>query len=317
MLIVTHSSIETFRTCHKKYFWEYDKCIKPKRKSWALIDGDAVHRGLEWLYKGRISLMDPKVEKMPPEGANRREWPSLEGFETQLKEIYGEKEDNEETYIHKEMSKSLLLGYVEAYPPDEFDSFNPEAKDSITVTNTYMREGSFVLAFKTDAILGKAGKTYLFETKTTSANSMEQFLDSLRLDDQPDTYLYGFRTLGVPAECVIYNVLRKPRHRQNKFESTEAFVARVRKAIIGDGGLPVEERKYFFRESIYRDPKALATYEEDIKKVTSDMEGYMDYRAPKRCSFMYGEKCSYLPLCEGSDAPELFTAKKALHEELA
>ncbi len=65
MLIVTHSSIDTFRTCHQLYFYKYDKLLKPEKKSWALIDGEAFDKGLDYLYSGRTS----------PGGANKREWP--------------------------------------------------------------------------------------------------------------------------------------------------------------------------------------------------------------------------------------------------
>ena len=53
MITVSHSSIECFRSCHTRYFYEYDQCIKPKKKSWPLIDGEALHKALEIRYKNK------------------------------------------------------------------------------------------------------------------------------------------------------------------------------------------------------------------------------------------------------------------------
>ena len=137
----------------------------------------------------------------------------------------------------------------------------------------------------------------------------------MRLDDQPDTYLYGFRRLGHPIISVIYNVVRKPKLRQGKNETADIFIKRVQKALLEDSKLPLADRKYYLREKINRSSQDLIKYEEEIKRVTSDMENYMVYRSPKRCNFMYGEKCPFIPLCEGGECEDMFRKKTALHEE--
>jgi len=324
MLIATHSSIDCFRTCHKKYFYEYDQSLKPQLKSWALLDGEAFDAGLNMLYQplGEApseivpSCMESRARAVIKADIGQK-WGIGEDISTVIDQIYEKGGRNEqEAYIHRETVKAMLQGYILAYPPDEFDSYTPQPQGEVPVLNTYMREGSFILKFKADALVRKDDKEHLFETKTTSASSIEQFLNNLRLDDQPTTYLYGFRRLGYPVISVIYNVVRKPKHRQGKSESAEGFIKRVREALLADAQLTVAgERKYYFREPIRKNPKELQEFEEETRQVTKDMEEYMPYKSPSRCSLMYGSECPYLPLCDGSSCRDAFRKKQALHEE--
>jgi hypothetical protein len=316
--------MDTFRTCHRKYFGEYDQCLKPRLKSWALLDGGAFDYGLNSLYnalsKAPTQIIPSNMEdraKAVIKADIRQKWAITEDILTGIDQIYEKGGRNEEEcYFHREKIKAMLRGYVLAYPPDEFDSYTAQPQGEVSVHNTYMREKGFILKFKADAIIRKGDKSYLFETKTTSASSMELYLNSLRLDDQPDTYLYGFRRMGELVLGVIYNVVRKSRHKKNKFESKETFISRVQKSYIEDTKKPDAERKYYLRPpTIYRSPDDLRRFEEDIKRVASDMEAYMNYKSPKQCGLMYGEKCPWIPMCEGKDSPELYIGKRTAHEE--
>jgi hypothetical protein len=310
MLTITHSSKTSFLTCHKKYFWEYDQILKPKEESWSLKDGSAIHLGLEWLYKNMVVSIEHALQGFP----NTLKWADLKDFYPKLDYLY---EGDETSLLHKEIVKILLEGYTLIYRPDEFDTFQAEVKGEVFISNPYMKEGGFILAFKTDALVLKVDKQYLFETKTTSANTLEQFLDGLRFDDQSHTYIYGFRRLKYPILGMIYNVLRKPKLRQGKYETTDKFIERIRKEIFEDANRPMSERKYYWREYVYRSPVELTEWEEDIKNIAKDMESYSAYPNSKQCGFMYGDRCPYLPLCSGGDMTDAYIKKVKQHEELA
>lgn len=304
MLSITHSSVECFRTCHRKYFYEYEQCIKPKDTPWALLDGKALHLALELLYRGRL----PDIGR----GQNCRSWGTFEGLEPIIQHLYEverpKEEDESEIVRHKSIVWSMVKGYVKAYRADEFTSFKPEVEGQ-----TPIGEGA-TLFFKADAIVTTCVATYLFETKTTSASDMAKFLEALGLDDQPDTYLYGFRKLDIPAVGVIYNVIRKPKLKQSNFESDEGFLKRIEKALLEDAEKKPEKRKYYFREIVFRSDADLKKYEEEMVWIVEDMKRYLSYRSPKRCGDSYGQKCVYLPLCQGADM-EGFVQKAHKHEE--
>jgi len=310
-MFVTYSSIDTFRTCHRKYFYKYDQCIKPKKQAWPLLDGTAVHKGLEWLYANRVWIDLPEGKK--PIG-----WPCVASFWPFLEGIYegrSNESDEKEVESHKAYVKGMLTGYTLIYKADEFDSFIPEVQGEVYIKNSYLRDNGFTLGFKMDGILRKGSVSRILETKTTSSRGVVRFLNNLRLDDQSHTYLYGARSKGYPVVDILYNVICKVGFKQNQFESDEKFLKRIYQAYIDDSQRDPEKRKYYFRESIVRSPVELAEWEEDVKQVTSDMEGYMKYKCPKRCGDYSG--CEMLPLCEGADViDELFVKKAGPHEEL-
>jgi len=307
MLTITHSSKECFLACHRRYYYEYDELLKPCITPWSLLDGKALHLGLELLYRGRVV-----------HGDNNATWGSTEGLEPIIDKIYDQErgqEDESQVFIHKGTIMAMLKGYVVAYSPDEFEEFNPEVQGETVVENKYaIDKQSFLLKFKTDALVKKNGAQYLFETKSTSAQDMARFLKSLGIDDQPDTYLYGWHKNGIEAKGVIYNVIRKAKLQQGKL-TDEKFVERLEKAYLEDAALPAVERKYYFRETIYRNDDDLDKFEEDLRQVVSDMENYMPYRAPKRCTEFFGKDCDFLPMCSGSDCKDIYIKKAARHEE--
>ena len=304
MLVLTYSSINTFRNCHKRYYYAYDQCWKPKKDPWPFIDGSAVHLALEWYY-------DPKFKDALPE-ESRNNYIIEEVVKDYDRRTEYEEHDRE---FHKNLFISLFKGYTIAYPPNEFEEYIPEVKFSFEIENTDLPEKKFILAGKTDAKIKQNGSPYLFETKTTSAYSIKDFLARLRLDNQPDTYLYGFNTMGFGAVGMLYNVLHKPNLRQNNFESDDRFFKRIQKECIDDAHRIPEKRKHYFRETIYRSPHDLNVFQEELLQLSDDMAKYYPYKNPARCADYGG--CGFLRVCEGSDIlEELFTRKERQHTEL-
>ena len=241
-------------------------------------------------------------------------WPSLDSIYPAVEAIYDEMEASD---LHIGMVKAMLEGYVVAYKASEFLKYEAEIQGSIEVSNIYGKEPAVTLAYKTDARVTTMDRQayYLFETKTTSAQDMAKFLKLLGFDDQADIYLYcdSQKTVEKPIG-VIYNVIRKAKLRQSPVESDEHFVGRLKDAYMADANKPAEERKYYFREKVYRNPEQLAAFIEETRRVMSDMENYMPYKSPKRCGDYSG--CPYALLCYGGGSPKDYLRKTAIHEEL-
>jgi len=287
VLVLTYSSITTFRNCHKRYYYSYDQCIKPDKKSWALTDGENVHYAMECYYTGE----------------------PVQDILLKLRSRYNENDEKE--IYHSVLVHSLFEGYTLRHPANEFESYEPEVKFSIEVDNPNLPEKKFVLTGKTDGRIKQGGKPYLLETKTTSAYNIKDYLDRLTLDNQPDIYLYGFNRMGYSAVGMLYNVLVKPRLRQNSFEADDRFYKRIKKTILNDA--KKDTPKYFHREMIYRSPKELADFEEELKQISEDMSQYYPYKNPSRCADWAG--CEFKSLCEGGDMTG-FVQKSKPHEEL-
>ena len=314
MLVLTHSSIQTFRDCHKHYYFAYDQCLKPKKPSWALIDGSNVHLALETYYGSTTSQNAVEGQPDAKEG-------HINGIITVLETLYSKETafEEEERDLHCAMAVGLFKGYATIYPPTEFEEYIPEVKFQIDVEHPNLTDKKFVLCGKTDAKIKQNGKPYLFETKTTSTWSVNDYLARLELNDQPDTYLYSFNKLGYPALGVLYNVLIKPKHERSRFETADKFHKRLQKAIMDDAKNEPEKRKYFRREMIYRSPAELDKWHTELLQVAEDMGKYYPYKNPARCADHKG--CEFRKMCEGLENDrfyigQTFTVKEKAHEEV-
>ena len=266
-----------------------------------MIDGEALHKGLEVYYTKGFVEANQAIKHI---------------YETKASYAVDDVEGNTEVLFHLNIISTMFLGYSYLYSMTEFEEYTPEVKGLVTIDNSYSNE-PFNLAYRTDARVKKGEVLYLLETKTTSAYSLERYLEELRLDDQADTYLYCERQNNYPAVGVIYNIIRKPKLRQSKYESDEGFMNRIKKVILEDTKREPDQRKYFWRETIYRSPEQLNTFVEETRRIVSDMEKYMVYKSPKRCRDYGG--CAFLPMCEGlgpDEAKELYLPKSDIHEEL-
>jgi len=319
LLIVTYSSINCFRNCHKRYYWEYDQCLVPKKEAWPLLDGRALHYALE-AYHGGYRSQGPLGDKTSPPQSNAQREAYMGTILNIIDTFYGKlgsQEQYENIYEeHKAMIRAMVKGYAVIHPPDEFEEYIPEAKFRIELENPlfgeeYGKDKRFILAGKTDArIMTKERQKYLFETKTTSENSITKYLERLTLDSQPDCYL-----LSDPSVVgVIYNIIRKPKLKQAAFESNEKFFRRFEKVMLSDAQLPEEARKYYFRETIYRSPEELSAFKIELNQIVLDMSQYLPYKNPARCMDFNG--CPYIRLDEGYEVGSEFRKKGASHEEL-
>ena len=252
---------------------------------------------------------------MPQDGANRAYDPFKRHILEIIENFYDrEGRDEDATADHVATTKAMFKGYSLIYSPEEFEDYRPEVKFKVKIPNPLLAEAWFLLAGKADAQIKHNDCPYLFETKTTSENSITRYLERLMLDSQPDNYLLGFNRMGYSAVGVIYNILRKPKHRQNAFESKERFYKRVEKVVCADKDVPEDKRKYFFRETIYRSSRDLQLWETELQHITKDMSAYLPYRNRSRCRDFDG--CPYQVLCKGGSAGLDFRNKTKPHEEL-
>jgi hypothetical protein len=79
--LLTQSSLRTFRSCHRKYFYRYEEQIRPlKLKAEPLRQGSSIHNGVEVLAKtGSLQLALDALDKEDPY-ANAKERSMLTGY---------------------------------------------------------------------------------------------------------------------------------------------------------------------------------------------------------------------------------------------
>ena len=61
-MIFSHSQINLYQTCPRKYAYQYIDKMKVESDSLHLVLGSAVHSGLEWLYEQVRNHQVPSLE---------------------------------------------------------------------------------------------------------------------------------------------------------------------------------------------------------------------------------------------------------------
>lgn len=208
--LLTHSRMQTFRTCARKHQYQYELGIRPSVSADFFRLGSAVHKGIEV-------------------------WSKCHDFDTSIAAAIGpyqERADMADTpeaaeaaAVERETAIELLRGYFNAWAWDG----NAEAEHPLTPVEFVASELAFNLpivnpdskatsrtfrmAGKIDAIVRlKDGRLAVMEHKTTgdSIEPASDYWTRLRIDHQISLYFVAARALGYDVQTVLYNVIRKP-----------------------------------------------------------------------------------------------------------
>ena len=187
---VTASSIKTYQTCQRKYWYSYELLLKLKEERQYLSDGRYIHSFLSRYYTNK----------------------SFEGV--LLPEINS---------ANSAMLCGLLEGYAKIYKPDEFNLYIPEKKFE-------MKFGEDVLMGVRDAVVRDlSGNLFFLEYKSTKG-SLTKLSEQLGTDIQNLIYfLATYLEIGEIPTGIIYRCLKKSSLRLRKSESEEEFYNRIRR----------------------------------------------------------------------------------------
>ena len=301
----TSSSLQRFLDCRKKYYFSYVELLAPKRKAWALLDGEAYHLAMEIFNQetGRKVLSKPAMVKV---------------ILNSVKEIYdnvdtaGLSEDEvQEIDFHKAMMLGMIMGYIVSVEPDNV--IKPEFEFK------WGYEG-ITLRGKTDGVVEKNGKNWLKEYKTTGTTDIEGYKLKLDMDFQVDFYLsIVSKVLGIKLEGVLYEIVRKSLLKIKKNEDVEDYYKRIKEDYLK------RPEFYYFKHYVYRSEKVLQDFEEnDLKPLIRDVRGCeitnSYYKNKHQCNTYTG--CAFKKLCLFPDIDmqevmkTLFKKKDRKFEEL-
>jgi len=283
MLIVTHSSISSFRTCPRKYFFAYVLKYVPVIEALALSLGRALHLALEkwWLESKEAAL-------------------------AVLKKNAGS---------ISETDTAKLCAMLKHYAPPR------EHLHVVAVEQEYstlVRAGKKTLrgvryCCKIDGLLEDDNGPALLEHKSTSKSiiGFDRYWQKLTVDSQMLWYM-----LASDTRVCYYDVLRKPQLRQKKTETVDQYQERCEQAIQED-----KEKYYQFRRIPRSDSDLLQARQDLYDWTVIVRQAHKHNRWPQNpgsCLGNYGT-CEYLEVCAEratlQDAAQ-FRRKDAQHEEL-
>lgn len=196
MQLLTHSRIQSFKTCRRRHFLEYELGIRRKLDPKALRMGTAYHAGLESLGHGE----------------------SLAEACQAVRQCYQDDSgafDAREWSIERETVLTLLCGYQWRWEASPLEFVAVEQLWELPLLNPESGRPSalFNLAGKIDGIVRlEDGRLAVKENKLLGDDiSPDDFLwRQLEIDQQITIYVLAARRLGFDVDCVLYDVTRKP-----------------------------------------------------------------------------------------------------------
>lgn len=239
-LTITHSELNAFRTCRRRWWFRYEQGLRPKRKARALAVGSCVHEGVAEMYRvikvlqGNYSTTNMARADQLANAAHTAMHRKLREYTAELVEAmkhatYPEDIEKliEESEAMTREAESSVMRFVEAFGEEDarryvvvavehpFEVVLRDARglDLSRITSAGVKDLVLYDPEVKDYVLG--------EHKTTKGDAMNA---DLRLDLDPQTmgYVYalreqlrhgGFPDIGTIAEPrvgrVFYNVVRK------------------------------------------------------------------------------------------------------------
>lgn len=211
---LSHSSIQDFLTCPRKFEWRRVRRLRKKAKARALRLGDCYHYGLDLLKKGEG--LESVLERI---------WAGYQDVPSWVRNV-------DAWFLDCEICVRLLCAWSHFTEPLDVVVSEVPFEAKIRNPETGWSTGRFRLRGVIDGIVRvRDGRLGVLEHKTTSQSieAHSDFLRRLRVDSQISRYLNTARELGVEASTVIYDITRKPSIRPRRVTKKE------KKALRSDG----------------------------------------------------------------------------------
>lgn len=314
---LTTSQVKCFKTCRKRYFFEYVENLKPVETPKALEIGTLYHYGLELLLSGH-HLHEVEQDICAKQTFNAAD----KGIDVDL------------------LNAFIACEMVRAFDRDsDWRNWSINAVEKrFEVTTGYAKR----MIGKIDGLIEKDGKRFLIEHKTTSqwGKDGEAYLHNLLWDEQSTNYLFAYRRMledgvitGGPVSGIFYTIVEKPSIKpysatpmeKRKYtrdgalyagqhdhdESPEDFASRVREWYAAEKRV---HTAFVYRTEADIDEQ-IRDFNLTIKDIVAAEREQTFYRNPEACKIL---GCPFRSKCLDNvpDTDCLFVKKTSQHEEL-
>lgn len=211
--LLTNSRRNSFGSCHRKHYFEYELGRRPITDAESLRFGSLAHNGLELMF---LNLW------RGPEIALRESIAAIEA---------NAPKEKTDAYALA-TARAMLEGYSECWGTDPIEVLAVEQHFEIPLINpdTNGQSRTFRLAGKIDAIVRLPdGRVVIVEHKTSSDDigPDSRYWTKLAIDGQVSGYYMGAKSLGYDVEGCLYDVLRKPSIRPGSIPLTDEDGAKI------------------------------------------------------------------------------------------
>lgn len=297
MTVLTHTSLETFKTCRCKYKYRYIDKICPIERKAALEFGSQMHLILQHLFE-----MIEAQQTFNGDGYDSKE--SVTSQLCQMIDIA-----NMEA-VDRAKLKGLIIGYIQRwYDSDcyDYEVIDVEREFYIKSDKTICTDFSG----KVDGILKRKsdGKYFILEHKTASAIN-DDFMMQKDIDSQTMTYAVAIqKAMDIEISGAIHDILKKQQIRLKKGETEENFCQRLIDSV---------DDTNFIRIVVDFKEGELSAFKDELIGAINDVASCKNfYKCTGQCLGKFGA-CEYLPLCRAHgnlmDLGDMYEIRKPFEE---
>ncbi len=294
---VTISTVRTFDTCKRKFYWRYVRSIGGSYLHLPFYVGTFVHEGIEMFYKGR------DIEDI------------LETISTKIQEKSAQYNIRPEDVPKKEQMDSVILAALEAYIKQK--------KRSKEKWITESAEKAYRMALPGLKLKFRGALDLVVKRKRKNGDKVRTIVDHKVLAMISHTLNEGiFQNAQIQLYPLLYkactglkiydgyfNVIMKPKIRQRMADTRDDYLDRLRALYIDK-----EEEMFWRKHHIFEERHVQEAYNnflmsvEQIEQILEDAgDDYHDaqkwQKNTERC-FDYFTECPYFKLCRFGEAPE-------------
>lgn len=177
------SSIRTFMSCRRRYWFQYVERLQPLVRETPLSFGSAVHAGLEFLFNSRSN--------------------NPERIMAAIKESYSAQE-LEESGNNPDLALRAVLAYDRNVPWNTWRMLAVEPWFEVSVGHGRRLRGRW------DGLVEVNGSLFVLEHKTVAGGVSERALHHLLWDMQAGLYILAAREKGLNVQGILYDFIPKP-----------------------------------------------------------------------------------------------------------
>ena len=315
--LITSSSTGALQACPKYYHLKHIELLQAKDKADALLMGTAFHSCIEaW------RLAQAKDSVIP-----------LENAQAALNELVLDRD-------HRCKLDAMLAAYNEHHYMEQwrYNAIEFDFRVSLSPAEIAHPAKNYNLAGVIDALVQlDSDRIAIVETKTT-AKIDQSYIDSLWSARQTQLYWIALERLGMRVDCVIYDVIEKPKTRRKKATPPDLLKYKKDGTLYATCRMEDEHDEAFIdriREWYREHPDAIQRFEirytrDELKAMESDLLDVaveLDFREtlnvwPRALSSCYrlGRRCEFTPYCGSGGNPIIleshFEKRESAHSEL-
>ena len=301
-MIITHSSLDCFKSCRRKYKLRYLDGIVSKQKSESLEFGSRMHELLEQ-YLNHIKAVQAF-------NGDLDDGKALEAIEEKVIA------NMEASPVDSAKLLGLIRGYIRKYynaDATEYDVHFVEKEFNLTTPYSDTDLKLIRIAGKVDGVVqSKDDQRFFIVEHKTASNVDDAYVAQKDIDSQ--TMMYALcleQSLGIQVSGVIHDIIIKQKIRQKKGESEEEFCDRLINDVTDEN---------FIRIVVDIDRDRLNEFKDEFDASCSDLSQCRNfYKCTGNCLGRFGA-CDYLALCRAGglvDSVRDLYEKRREHEELS